>query len=374
MILWLASYPRSGNTFLRTLLFKCFGVETYSIYNDKSDIGKTDSFAGTVGHRAYNGTWEAFYENASNSQDPIAIKTHGAPIDDAKAIYVVRDARASIVSFYHYLLKYSRYKVDMYDVISGAVSYGSWSQHFNSWSPAARPNTLFLTFEELTGQPALTIAKIAEFTNLPLENDTPPTFSELQRKFPEFFRSGSNKKNVDELTEEQLAYLFFLHGDLLRELSYIDDYSLDPSAIRQAIDLQSEKLLGFRLSGTSQIQTDMYHVKHIVSEIREKQNSDRELIRQSEYFSRKLLELQKERISAIEKQAEIDGQEKNSLSQGLNEARHELEKTKNKLQKLEHILAPNLTSLVEFRALRYVLAERQRIKSRNKSSSQNLVK
>src|SRR5882672_2574662 len=31
---WLASYPRSGNTYLRAILWSCFGLQTGSVYPD----------------------------------------------------------------------------------------------------------------------------------------------------------------------------------------------------------------------------------------------------------------------------------------------------------------------------------------------------
>jgi hypothetical protein len=38
MIVWLASYPRSGNTFVRTLLHSAFGLESYSLHCDEGDF------------------------------------------------------------------------------------------------------------------------------------------------------------------------------------------------------------------------------------------------------------------------------------------------------------------------------------------------
>ena len=38
MIVWLASYPRSGNTFLRLVLHRLFGVPTYSVYEDHDPV------------------------------------------------------------------------------------------------------------------------------------------------------------------------------------------------------------------------------------------------------------------------------------------------------------------------------------------------
>ena len=51
-ITWLASYPRSGNTFLRTILFNCFGIKTASIY--PNDLGRRKVLEDFVGHIEHN--------------------------------------------------------------------------------------------------------------------------------------------------------------------------------------------------------------------------------------------------------------------------------------------------------------------------------
>lgn len=40
MIVWLASYPRSGNTFLRIVLHRLYGVPTYSVYDDDDPVAQ----------------------------------------------------------------------------------------------------------------------------------------------------------------------------------------------------------------------------------------------------------------------------------------------------------------------------------------------
>ena len=37
-MIWIASYPRSGNTFLRTILWHCFGLKSASIYPQDLDM------------------------------------------------------------------------------------------------------------------------------------------------------------------------------------------------------------------------------------------------------------------------------------------------------------------------------------------------
>ena len=46
--IWLASYPRSGNTFLRTILWHCFGLRSASVY--PQDLGGNRALEGYVGH------------------------------------------------------------------------------------------------------------------------------------------------------------------------------------------------------------------------------------------------------------------------------------------------------------------------------------
>src|SRR3546814_7459149 len=66
------------------------------------------------------------------------------PTDDAPAIYVVRDGRSSIVSYWHYLQTFGNYQVDLKDVVLGNVPFGSWSEHVERWSPDRRRATLLL--------------------------------------------------------------------------------------------------------------------------------------------------------------------------------------------------------------------------------------
>jgi len=39
MIIWLASYPRSGNTLLRTVIKSCMGIDSYSDQDIRPIVG-----------------------------------------------------------------------------------------------------------------------------------------------------------------------------------------------------------------------------------------------------------------------------------------------------------------------------------------------
>src|SRR5688500_12909796 len=47
-VVWVASYPRSGNTFLRTVLHQCFGLKSGSVY--VHDFGGSHAVEDVVGH------------------------------------------------------------------------------------------------------------------------------------------------------------------------------------------------------------------------------------------------------------------------------------------------------------------------------------
>lgn len=55
MIVWLASYPRSGNTYLRMLLHQLHGLKTYSVYDDPL-LELLDGSAEAVGHEKLPGS------------------------------------------------------------------------------------------------------------------------------------------------------------------------------------------------------------------------------------------------------------------------------------------------------------------------------
>jgi len=374
MILWLASYPRSGNTRLRALLRHRFGVETYSRYNDALDIGKSPALAKAVGHRNYVGDWASFYGKALEADALIPIKTHDWPSDDEKAIYVIRNAPATIVSFCHYLDAHSRYKADIYDVISGAVSYGGWSQHYKAWSPKTRPNTLFLKFEELMGDAEGAVEKIADFTGLSVKaNGAAPEFEDLQKQFPDFFRSGSDRKNRAELTDDQMSYLLFLHGETLKELGYIDAYDVDFACVRAAVERESEKLLNFRLGEMAELRRSLNELNDIAGRLSARlEDRDRRL----EQLDLRL-RARDRKIGELARTVEDQAAEIEQLCQNTNhfhKSKADSESTIKWLRKrrdelearnaeLESALTPRLKSILTLRALRFALAQRRQMKA-----------
>ena len=98
-IIWIASYPRSGNTFLRTILWYSFGLRSASIY--PNDLGGNRALEEYVGHIEHGPKMQMqLQENGAQ-----LVKTHECATDNNPAIYVVRDGRAACVSFWKFYKK-----------------------------------------------------------------------------------------------------------------------------------------------------------------------------------------------------------------------------------------------------------------------------
>ena len=221
MIVWLASYPRSGSTLTRQVFRQVFGMHTHSRYNDKKDISLLPEVVEAVGHRSYDGEWQDFYEQAARSEELFLVKTHEPPPDGNKAIYIVRDGRATMVSFFHFLCELrQRDDIDMPRVIEGRVPFGSWSDHLNAWAPLDRADTLLVRFEDLVEDPRGPTARIAEFLGVREVAAWRNEIDRLREIFPGFFRFGSNERNIGELTAEHDELFWGLHGDWMRRLGY----------------------------------------------------------------------------------------------------------------------------------------------------------
>lgn len=221
MIVWLASYPRSGNTLLRQVLWQVFGCESYSQYNDL-DIGGVPEVVAAVGHLEFSGSWEEFYERAAASPDRYFIKTHGKPIDDAPAIYVVRDGRSASVSYLRYLHDVNRRPdITLERVITGAVAFGSWGDHLDAWQPLYRRDTLLLRFEDLATRPDLVIRDLAGLLGLEPQGEWRNGLDRLHEVFPAFFRTGSDAANLAAFDYEHTRLFAATHGAWMRRLGYL---------------------------------------------------------------------------------------------------------------------------------------------------------
>jgi hypothetical protein len=96
VIVWVASFPRSGNTFLRIVLNRVYGVRTSVVYD-------VDGVAERLGQDLVGFTERAEIEALRASTEVHFVKTHRQrddQVDEAdKAICLVRDGRDALVSW-----------------------------------------------------------------------------------------------------------------------------------------------------------------------------------------------------------------------------------------------------------------------------------
>jgi hypothetical protein len=230
---WLASYPRSGNTLLRIILNQSFGIKSHSLYDDTDDIGSMEGVAKAVGHISHNQDPKKFYRKALRSKKRFFVKTHDTPPDDSPAIYVVRDGRAVSVSYARYNESISRTRKTLTDVVVGNVLFGPWGEHYKNWDPKTRPNTMLLKYEDLVQDPDACIRRIAGFLDLEVRNAADTDFARFQKMYPTFFRQGTRSGWGADVSNDEKAIFWTLNRELMTRLGYDDDdsFTVDTQSI-----------------------------------------------------------------------------------------------------------------------------------------------
>ena len=223
MIYWLASYPRSGRTLFRLFLKQIFGYESYSEGNYASHIGSNRDVAKIVGHKNYETNWPDFLEEISRSKKKFFVVTHEYPSDGFPAIYIHRDGRAVIVSYFHYLTEMLGDKeVTMDQVIMRNVPFGHWSEHSIRWDVIRCPNTLLVRYEDIINDPHAVISTVSRFIDEdPVKTNFVNQFATLNEKMPKFFRTGSNESNFAELTKKELELFWSEHAEQMVKLGLV---------------------------------------------------------------------------------------------------------------------------------------------------------
>ncbi len=273
-ILWLASYPKSGNTWLRAYLANLFSNPARPVpINDLPNHVLGDNFL--VHYEQFSGRKEAQFSAedivrlrpqvhrwfAASRRDTVLVKTHNAcvladgqplitPAATAGAIYVVRNPMDVAVSFAsHYQVDIQR-GVDLIcdenhrlPSVPGQLEQVllSWSTHVRSWTKAPGMRLHVMRYEDMTGAPYKTFAGLSGFLGLPEERKRImrairfSSFRELKKQeratgFVEarpdgkakFFRAGKAGGWRAALSEDQVHQIVEAHGETMAEFGYLD--------------------------------------------------------------------------------------------------------------------------------------------------------
>jgi hypothetical protein len=206
---WLASYPRSGNTFVRTVLAQCFGLKSGSLYGQ--DLGNDPAVEALAGHIEQGPDGRIRF----GEQRPRLVKTHHLPMDAAPAIYVLRDGRDAVVSLYHFLGQ-SR---SLLDIVEGRTLFGTWADHASAWRPELRPNTLFLRYEDLVEALPAAIDQIAAFIGVVPSRRSMPGRDALAQQGGKWIRpTGEAKANLEG---EAMRRFWDINGAEMQRYGYL---------------------------------------------------------------------------------------------------------------------------------------------------------
>ena len=281
MIIWIASFPKSGNTwmraFLSSYLYLDLDKENFSFdllkkikrfpnLNQLNNIGiKPKSFKDVAR------SWVTSQNHINSNNKINLLKTHQAfgnfenfPFTDSNntlgAIYLVRDPRDVLISYAKHMNQGIDKTLDLVleDDSKGYINEektdilgemrGSWSQHYNSWKYSNINEKIIIKYEDLVNNPFNTFSKVINYLNslfqklsFPLDNNDEKirkcieisNFNNLQNLekkigFDEniksdefFFNKGTTRQWQGELNDKILYKIEKKFKKEMKELNYI---------------------------------------------------------------------------------------------------------------------------------------------------------
>ncbi len=282
-LIWIASYPKSGNTWLRAL-FSHYLVADKSEFDINHLLGEMiadsrDYFDDLIGlpsaqmsMRHIQDLTPIYHELLAKEFGPDRlVKTHqmcrktskGQPFfskaSTKAAIYLVRNPLDAAISYAAFINKPIDEMIDLFnkpeavvsrtsDHITHAMPYklGNWSGHVKSWQDQTEIPVLIMRYEDLLADTISGFRKILEFTGFEVDNKkleqavTACRFSALAKKeeksgFVEmknvgrFFRKGVVGDGKKSLTREQIAKIIDSHSEVMQDFGYLTENILSQS-------------------------------------------------------------------------------------------------------------------------------------------------
>lgn len=161
---YIAAYPRSGSTWLRTLLANIL---------DESAQSNPDVFNLLIPAVSIRNSFKIH-----RLVSPRLMMTHGRRRSSIrKKIYLIRDGRDSFISSYHYHITRESlpFTIEEFYKLYHSQVYGlTWGQHTKSWlaksGDVADEEMLMVRFDELKDRPETTIKQVCDFLALSVSN------------------------------------------------------------------------------------------------------------------------------------------------------------------------------------------------------------
>jgi hypothetical protein len=276
-IVWLASYPKSGNTWMRAFLHNL-------LTNAKEPVDPNRLDAFTLGNKAVG--WYRPYigdkpaaaitpeelarhrksvhrDFTQTSPDTVFVKTHcflglddtGAPLITmeytAGAIYIVRNPLDVVLSMMPHFgltadqaidyLGFVRNSMGGADEDSVEEPVSTWSIHVKSWTAEPNPRLLTVRYEDMLAKPAVAFGNVCRFLGLkpPPERlerairfssfdtlrklEDQKGFKERSKTAERFFRAGRMGQWREKLTEAQIRRVVSEHREQMARFGYVPE-------------------------------------------------------------------------------------------------------------------------------------------------------
>lgn len=275
-IVWLASYPKSGNTWLRVFLSNFQRDDGQPVDIDKVDLGIVASarnlFDSALGVESSDMTAKeidyyrpgVYRHLAAQSAETLYVKVHdaygstsaGDPLIPSAAtsstIYVARNPLDVAISFAHHLRESVARTIDRMSDETTSLSTNeghlstqlkqrllSWSEHVSSWLDQRAIPVHLIRYEDMSHRPVETFASAVRFLGweedldrvrravafssfeILREQESAHGFKEKRSGTESFFRQGRAGAWREVLTEAQVAQIVRDHGPVMRRLAYL---------------------------------------------------------------------------------------------------------------------------------------------------------
>jgi hypothetical protein len=277
-IIWLASYPKSGNTWFRVFLTNLLSdADTPASINELGSTPIASArgvFDNNIGFEASDLTAdeidrlrpELYTHLAETATEPLFMKIHDACTDVAAnmplipseatggALYFIRNPLDVAVSFAHHngtdydnsialmaneAFAFCRKTNRLHNQLRQKLL--SWSSHVLSWIDKAPFPVCLIRYEDMKTQPLETFEKAVRFAELPhtsrqiqkalnfssfevvRQQEEAEGFQEKSPSAKAFFRKGKIGSWREELTEAQARQIVCDHREVMRRFGYLDD-------------------------------------------------------------------------------------------------------------------------------------------------------
>lgn len=271
-IVWLASYPKSGNTWIRAFLANLVANRSEPVpLNDLprycEDEARPEIYSAIAGRPSTELDLaeiaalrpQVHAAIAANALGTRFVKSHnyagsfdGHPLHNpavtSGAIYVVRNPLDVAVSMTHHfgigvdeaIERLGNEQVaTQNDAMFVTQILGSWSLHVKGWADLASERVLVLRYEDLIEKPAKHFAKVARLVNMGQDRarieravqhaafrslssmEKKHGFIEVSDKASRFFREGKMNQWREALSREQVQRVIDAHREQMARFGYV---------------------------------------------------------------------------------------------------------------------------------------------------------